>query len=828
MPQADNKASAIYGLICKTSEDRPRSGGNSVDELLRRDRAWQDDNPALILLKESEPEVLTSFLVQSLDWLNEQRMELVHFNISWTIADGIGIALRRLGVIADSGTILRILSTYRQSTEMTRMYFPILPFLAAFTRAQITPEIRNELRRLFAQFAPSAAGKTNEHSARIRERISELTYVEGEKQLDPGRGPWSQIVFDELNNFEPIARSGWLALVEHCGALEQTEPNARWKKRAHELILAVGDQEVAASLRRWLDLGPTPGQPPEARAPIEDSRYQKGVIWCLSLRRDKESAVAIAEFGLACLRKIKNLGAVSQKVGFACVLGLGQMDCEEAISQLARLRAKVRYVVALRLIEKSLSVASERNGVSPEELEDRCIPHFDLDAEGEYRTELDGFQASIRLDNEGNAAVNWQDSSGKRLKSAPAAVRQKHPAQFRGISNRAKEMKQAFSAQKVRLESSLARPRTLTPLHWQTYFIDHPLLGRLGRRLIWVFSNSTGWEHSGIWQNGTVYDASGNLLDVSPSEKVRLWHPLSCDEAEIQAWRNRISSLGIQQPFPQAEREVYKITPGEQETKFYSNRFAGKILRQHQLASLCRERLWNYRLMGAHFDGYNAPTKELAAWNMHATFHTDLLSDRNPSLRDSGFAEETAMGINLFVTSDQVRFYRDAKEISLDEVPAVVYSEVMRDVDLFTSVCSIGDDETWQDQGDLAEETLPGKLDLDQLTADIAKRAELLSSVLPATAIADRCSVLKNCLEVRGQLGTYRILFWSGAISRTGDEALAWITIPRQELTAVSLDAEKWPVELDHRTESILRKAVYLAEDWKITSPEVIKQLMSR
>ena len=827
MTQAANKASAIYGLICKTSEDRPRSG-NSIDEVLRRERAWQDANPALILLKESDPDVLLSFLVQSLHWLTEQRMELVHFSISATIADGVQIALKRAGMLTDPGAILKVLSAYRQSTEMARMYFPILPFLAAFTRAQINPEIRSELRRIFAQFAPSASGKTNERSAQIRERILELTYIEGEKQLDSGRGPWSQIVFDELGNLEPIGRSGWLALLEHCGALGQTVPNARWKKRTHELILALGEQEVAASLRRWLDFGPTPGQPPEARSPIEDSRYQKGVLWCLSLGKDKESAVAIAEFGLACLRKIKNLGAVSQKVGFACIQGLGQMDCEEAVRQLARLRARVRYVVALRLIEKSLLVASERNGITPEELEDRCIPDFDLDAGGEYRTELDGFQVSIHFDNQGNTAINWQDPSGKRLKSAPVAIRKKYPAQLRGLSNHAKEIRQAFLAQKVRLESSLARPRTLTPLHWQAYFIDHALLGRLGRRLIWVFSNSAGSEHSGIWQNGRVYDASGNLLDIGPSEKVRLWHPLSSREGEIQAWRKRISSLGIQQPFPQAEREIYKITPAEQETKFYSNRFAGKILRQHQLASLCRERLWNYRLMGAHFDGYNAPTKELAAWNMHATFHTDLLTDRNPSLSDSGFAEETAMGINLFVASDQVRFYRDAKEISLDEVPAVVYSEVMRDVDLFTSVCSIGDDETWQDQGDLAQETLPAKLDLDQLAADIAKRADMLSRVLAGTAIADRCTIFENCLEVRGQLGSYRILFWSGAISRTGDEVPAWINIPTRELAAVSLDDENWPVELDHRTESILRKAVYLAEDWKITSPEVIKQLMSR
>ena len=33
---------------------------------------------------------------------------------------------------------------------------------------------------------------------KIRERLAELMHVEGEKQLEEGRGPWSQIVFDEV------------------------------------------------------------------------------------------------------------------------------------------------------------------------------------------------------------------------------------------------------------------------------------------------------------------------------------------------------------------------------------------------------------------------------------------------------------------------------------------------------------------------------------------------------------------------------------------------------------------------------------------------------
>jgi len=35
----------------------------------------------------------------------------------------------------------------------------------------------------------------------------------------------------------------------------------------------------------------------------------------------------------------------------------------------------------------------------------------------------------------------------------------------------------------------------------------------------------------------------------------------------------------------------------------------------------------------------------------------------------------------------------------------------------------------------------------------------------------------------------------------------------------------RFPIDLDYRTETILRKAYVLADDWKIDSPDLIQQL---
>jgi hypothetical protein len=232
--------------------------------------------------------------------------------------------------------------------------------------------------------------------------------------------------------------------------------------------------------------------------------------------------------------------------------------------------------------------------------------------------------------------------------------------------------------------------------------------------------------------------------------------------------------------------------------------------------------------MSANFDGANVPTKKLDPWNMRVEFYVDIPSDRDASLLESALGEQSGAGINLFIASDQVRFYRNSREVAVDEVPAIVYSEVMRDVDLFTSVSAVGGDETWADQGDRGIGIFSEKFDAPELLGILELRRETLALVLPHTPIHDRCKIHKTWLEVHGKLGTYFLDFAWGMASLVTDTGFRRLTIPRKILDAVSLDFAAIPIDLDYRTESILRKAYVLADDWNIQSPELIQQLMPK
>ncbi len=825
MTEAEKQALAIYEMICATSGDRP-IGFNSVEEMYRGLAAWRAQNPALMLLRESGPEVQLAFLDQSPRWIQAESQMSRPWSICQTLVDAITIALHLAPKPLPNDLVLKLLCGYGQRAGIARLSFPIALLLPLLTKEQVTEEIRSQLRKIHLQFAPSPTGLLDPHSEKMRVLIGPLIRVEGEKEPDPGRGPWSQIVFDEVKQKEEVARAGWEGLLEHCRTLEQSFPSAKWTNRAREMVSALGDSEVMQTLLRWLALGPTPGQPREGRSPIEDSAYQKGVVWCVAQCKERDVGIAIGDFTLACLRKVPMLGAVSQKVGFAGVQALGSMETGEAVEQLTRLRAKVKYSVARRLIEKSLRQAAERRGLSVEELEDMSVTRYALNAEGVMEIKAGDAKAKMNLREDGKVGVVWQDSSGKKVKAAPSQVKKSFPIEVRVASASAKELEQAFQSQRARLESSLIAARSMPFEHWRKHFVEHPLLSVLGRRLIWLFNGGQGWERSGIWSDGEVHDVSGTAVDLAAAKEVRLWHPLSADAAEVQKWRERLFTAGIRQPFRQAFREFYQVTDDERQTRMYSNRFAGVLMRQHQLASLCRARGWDYRLMSTNFDGGNVPTKKLGAWDMHVEFHVDLPPDRNNALRDSAIGEQSGTGINLFIGSDQVRFYRDFREVAVDEVPAIVYSEVMRDIDLFTSVCAAGEDETWTDQGDRGTGVFSRRFDLQEYTAVVELRAEILSRVLPHTPVSDRCKIKKTYLEVRGHLGTYHIhLDWAAAGLVTESE-VRWLKIPRKILDAVELDLTAIPIDPDYRTETIVRKACVLADDWKIDCPELVRQLM--
>src|SRR5437016_9317448 len=222
---------------------------------------------------------------------------------------------------------------------------------------------------------------------------------------------------------------------------------------------------------------------PQTQMPEEEADYQKGFIWTLGALGDTSVAADIADFAFACFRKIPQLGAVSHRVGNACVNALSAMPGLDAVTQISRLAMRVRYDVARRLIEKALVEAAQRNNVSRDDLEAMSVPSFGLNGEGMRTEAMGNCQAKLAIEN-GVAALTWS-RDGKPVKAAPAEVKADHAAALAEIKKATKELDAVLSTQRLRLERQLLSQTACRFDRWKAWYLDHPVTSVFAKRLIW-------------------------------------------------------------------------------------------------------------------------------------------------------------------------------------------------------------------------------------------------------------------------------------------------------------------------------------------------------
>jgi hypothetical protein len=401
-----------------------------------------------------------------------------------------------------------------------------------------------------------------------------------------------------------------------------------------------------------------------------------------------------------------------------------------------------------------------------------------------------------------------------------------------------KDIQSMVSAQRDRIDSLFLAQKTWPAGVWRERYIDHPLVGTIARRLIWIAGDAPV-----LAVDGVVTDMDGRTLDLAPDGPIRLWHPVERSVDEVLALRRRIESLGIVQPFKQAHREVYLLTDAERRTASYSNRFAAHIVRQHQFNALCGARQWRNKLRLMVDDEYPPATRELPNWNLRAEFWIEGVGDE--------YGQDTNdSGVFLRLVTDQVRFYRmnaasnrahaggggyrtrtaepgkeDVNEpVPLEEIPGLVFSEVMRDIDLFVGVASVGNDPTWQDGG-------PGgryveywtNYSFGELSATAVSRREILERLIPRLKIAKQCSLVDRFLVVQGSRRTYKIHLGSGNVLMEPNDQ--YLCIVPDAHARVGNEPVYLPFEGDSTLSIILSKAFLLSEDHKISDATINRQI---
>ncbi|MDR2499447.1 MAG: hypothetical protein LBD37_00020, partial [Treponema sp.] len=142
------------------------------------------------------------------------------------------------------------------------------------------------------------------------------------------------------------------------------------------------------------------------------------------------------------------------------------------------------------------------------------------------------------------------------------------------------------------------------------------------------------------------------------------------------------------------------------------------------------------------------------------------------------------------------------KPLDLQTIPPVIFSEVMRDVDLVVSVAHVGG------------------VDPEASHSTIEMRAAIVRELLALLHI-NNVSVEDRHAKITGSLGEYTVHLGSAQVHKMGRGAVNILAVPSQHRGRVFLPF----ADEDPRTAEVMSKIIMLAEDKLIKDPAILAQI---
>lgn len=755
------------------------------------------------------------------------------------------LAMFRFKLKLSEQEMIEIFNAFLENTSpennRTLVTWPLGAYVKQVENNYLGKELPNSITQILkdiVKFTKAIGNKPSKDDLKMLEKIEAIVFhsTASEDAIKPtyfiGNDDfkdYANAILDKQKEEEKIA---WYKLMAHAQKASGSKPSSKFLKDSKVLMDELGADKFKAIVHEWFNH--LAGMKETVTITVYEysgREYQsqqttfldslnsdalKGFVWMASFFHDQKTVQSIGKLAERCFKKIPGIGATAGALGNACLYTLYASKGLDGIAQLSKLKLKIKQNSTLELIEKYIEEAAIKMGVSPVEIEDLAVDDFKL-TEHKLTVEFGDFNCVLELTGIGKSQLRWYKKDGSEQKTIPQNVKENFAEKLKKIKEKQKQIDQTTTTQKERLDRMLRSNRVMTLAYFKEKYIQHPLLSFVIKNVIYRFFNELE-EQSALFVNGQWIDLEYNKIDIDLYSNVALWHPVTCSTGEVKEWRKFLMNAEIQQPLKQAYREIYILTDAEINTRTYSNRMASHILKQHQYVTLAKGRNWKSRLIGA-WDGGDSDTAELALpeFNLKVEFWVNSLN-ADEEYNDSG--------IWNYVTTDQVRFVRleSGEVMELIDVPAVAFSEAMRDVDLFVGVASVGNDPSWMDSGGLPTyNNYWESYSFGDLSEVAKNRKEILQGLIPRLKIANVAHVDDKFVVVKGKLRTYKIHIGSTNILMEPNDQYLCIVPDRTKKSET--EGVFLPFEGDNGLSVIISKAFLLANDDKITDTTITSQI---
>lgn len=585
----------------------------------------------------------------------------------------------------------------------------------------------------------------------------------------------------------------WIVSFPKSGKASQ-----KWMKGTYEAIKPIGYDKyidqlsvlINDSLEQpfWFEKG--------------NERLMFGFVCSCTFEDNQKAAYILQNVGNAGYKKIRGVGATNARIGNAALNALVIAGTPEAFNALSMMRAKTKYTTFQKALDIRIKGFAANSKWSVEELADRVVPGFDI-KEGKVSI-LFGEHSATIIPSQTKTSIQWISKDGKTYKSFPKAWKDYLPVKQKEIKGIKKDIVSTIKNQLKRVQQFWLDDRVWEVKDWKKFFLEQPLMRIVVQNLIWRMGEQTFVLH-----NERLVGFQDQVFTLPSTGEVTLWHPVTATSEEMEGWKDFLFENKVKQAFRQVFREAYPKAATEMNAT-ESLRFADHFLEVNKLYAIAPTVNWEFKYV---HEGYNRPRQYVSSQDFTVHFNT------------AGYSRFTA----YFPTKEiyfekgdtrKINGYRNIQKkkvkIKISEIPTIVFSELMRDIDLFIATCTVANDPVWESKienwRDYEKTFNYGKFSKN---ASAKVRKEIIEILLPILKIDTKVSIEGNYVEVKGKLNTYKINLGSGhAMIKSSNKHL---NIMPAAKTEKSIKRKAWfPVEDDSILYLILGKCLLLMDDDKI------------
>ena len=387
---------------------------------------------------------------------------------------------------------------------------------------------------------------------------------------------------------------------------------------------------------------------------------------------------------------------------------------------------------------------------------------------------LDDVDVYIKIDDLGQSEIIYE-KAGKELKSLPTKL--KKDKYIEDIKEVHKNLKEQYRRSRKMLEEAMEDGTEFYGYEIEN-LMTNPVIAPILKSLVFKMGNDLGY-----YVDKKLKSVKKKSVAVKDDSLLKIAHCFDLFESgEWANYQKDIFDRELKQPFKQVFRELYVKTVDEK-GRDKSLRYAGHQVQPAKTVALLKTRRWI-------IDGQEGLEKVYYKENIIAKIYA-LADWFSPADIEAPTLEE----VQFF---DRKTF----KPILIDDVPDLIFTEVMRDLDLVVSVAHIGD---------VDPEASHSTIEMRKAIIEFNCKLFKLKNV----------TFTENHALIKGERAEYSIHLGSGLIHQKAGSAINVLPVHSQHRGRVFLPF----IDDDPKTAEIMAKVLLFAQDDKIKDVFILEQI---